>query len=162
MRVRRGFAVCLLCALTAVLLLVPASAHGCGRHGGHHGSQRSTVQPSAVALCALEDCAVSGRHSHGGVVYCGYAHESGFCDGSCRALCALEDCAITGRHSHGGVVYCGYAHESGFCDGSCRALCALEDCAISGRHSHGGVVYCGYAHGIGFCDGSCQTRCGAA
>ena len=137
-----------LCAALA-LLTVSVFAHG-GHHGGHHYGQ---TRQTTVSVCQIAGCSIAGHHSHNGVSYCGYAHEGGFCDGSCRALCPMEDCAIAGAHSHNGVSYCGYAHESGFCDGSCRALCTVEGCTIAGAHSHNGVAYCGYAHAQGFCDG---------
>ena len=89
MRIKRRIAVSLLCLLAAAALTVPAFAHGGGHHGGHHG--RNAVQPAAVAVCPVEGCTIAGRHTHGGTVYCGYDHESGLCDGSCRALCPVED-----------------------------------------------------------------------
>ena len=156
MRIKRNISVCLLFVLTAGLLAVPALAHGCGRSGGHHGG-RTAVQPAAIAVCTVEDCAIAGRHTHGGAVYCGYDHAGGCCDGSCRALCTVEDCAIAGRHTHNGTVYCGYGHAGGFCDGNCLALCAVKGCTITGQHTHGAAAYCGQRHGCGFCDGSCRT-----
>ncbi len=140
MRIKRKLAACLLCVLTAVSLVFPASAHGCGRHGGHHGQNTVAVQPAVITVCPAGGCTAAGRHSHGGTVYCGYAHAGGVCDGNCRALCPVEDCALTGRHTHSGAVYCGYAHEEGFCDGDCRALCPVESCAVSGRHTHSGAA----------------------
>ena len=133
----------LLCAALAATLIVPASAH-CGRGRGHHGGYTRNVQ-TAITVCPYEDCAVSGRHDHNGVHYCGYAHGSGTCDGSCiAAVCPYEDCSAFGRHYHSGVRYCGYAHESGICDGSCTVTaCFYEDCGVSGRHYHNGVLYCG-------------------
>lgn len=101
-----------LCAALA-LLTVSVFAHG-GHHGGHHNGQ---TRQTAVSVCQIAGCSTAGRHIHSGVAYCGYDHESGFCDGSCRALCTVEGCAIAGAHSHNGVTYCGYAHARGFCDG---------------------------------------------
>ena len=155
MRMKRELAACLLCVLTAASLVFPASAHGCGRHGGRHG--QNTVQPAAIAVCPVEGCTAAGRHSHGGMVYCGYDHAGGFCDGNCRALCPVEGCTLTGRHSHSGTVYCGYHHGDGFCDGDCRALCPVKGCALTGQHTHNGTAYCGHHHGGGFCDGSCAA-----
>lgn len=110
----------LLCAVLAAALIVPASAHGChGRRGGGcHGRYAQNVQ-TEITVCAYEDCDLAGRHRHDGVIYCGYAHEGGVCDGLCRALCPLEDCTAAGRHCHGYSVYCGARHDCGFCDGSC-------------------------------------------
>ena len=133
----------LLCVLALALLTLPVSAHG--RHGGGcHG--RPAVRPSlpsrpaAVTVCQVEGCAVTGRHTHNGVTYCGYPHESGVCDNNCRALCALEGCPETGRHVHNGVTYCSYPHRNGFCDGACRALCPVPNCPIDGRHTHDGAT----------------------
>lgn len=147
-----------LCLLTAALLIVPVSAHGCHRGAarGHHGGYyRQSVQ-TTVTVCPYEDCAIAGRHTHSGVIYCGYSHESGVCDNNCRALCPYEDCTVAGLHTHDGVSYCGYVHQSGFCDGACRALCPYEGCTIAGPHTHDGVSYCGYDHDAGFCGGHCH------
>ena len=121
MRIKRNISVCLLFVLTAGLLAVPALAHGCGRSGGHHGG-RTAVQPAAIAVCTVEDCAIAGRHTHNGMSYCGYGHAGGFCDGNCLALCTVKGCTITGQHTHGAAAYCGQRHGCGFCDGSCRTV----------------------------------------
>lgn len=146
-----------LCVLMAALLVVPVSAHGChgGRTRGHHGGYRQNAQIT-VTVCPYDDCTVFGRHSHSGILYCGYDHGTGVCDNNCQALCPLEDCETLGRHVHGLSTYCGYNHEAGFCDGACRALCPYEDCSLVGYHSHGGVAYCGDAHEAGFCDSCCH------
>lgn len=60
------------CVLLLSALVLPASAHG----GRHH---RDTTQ---YAVCAVEDCTKTGRHSHDGVTYCGYDHDGGYCTGS--------------------------------------------------------------------------------
>ena len=149
-----------LCVMLAAMLMVPVSAHGCHRGStrGHHGGYRQSVQ-TTVTVCPYEDCAYVGRHTHSGVIYCGYGHASGVCDNNCRALCPLEDCETLGRHVHGLYTYCGYDHGNGFCDGACRALCPYEDCTLAGPHTHDGVDYCGYGHGDGFCDGACRALC---
>lgn len=144
----------LLCAVMTAALIIPVSAHGCHRRGGHHSGYARSTQ-TTVTVCPYEDCAAAGRHVHSGVIYCGYGHESGVCDNNCRALCPLKNCDALGRHLHGRSAYCGYDHEGGFCDGTCRALCPYEDCALTGRHTHDGVPYCGYSHSGGFCDHSC-------
>lgn len=109
-----------LCAVMTALLIVPAAAHGCHGGRGHHGGYRQSAQ-AAVAVCPYEDCQLAGRHDHDGTIYCGYAHESGYCSGACLALCPYEDCQLVGPHTHDGVTYCGYCHEAGFCEGGCRA-----------------------------------------
>lgn len=141
--------------LTAVLLAVPAYAHG----GGHH-SYVQTVRPvqtqTTVYTCPVEGCQVTGTHTH----HNGVTHTGGYvCDGTCAALCTVENCTAAGRHTHDGVTYyCGYDHAGGFCDGTCVALCTVEGCTASGRHTHNGVTYyCGYDHANGFCDGTCAT-----
>ena len=149
--IKKLTAVCLLCLLTAASLVLPAFAHG--HRGGHH---RATTQATqSVAVCPVENCTATGRHSHWGVTYCGYDHESGFCDGNCRALCTVSGCTLTGQHTHYGTAYCGYHHESGFCDGNCLALCTVKGCTLTGQHTHYGVSCCGRRHQAGFCDGSC-------
>ena len=113
--------------LTALLLAAPASAH-CG-HGrvARAASAVSTTYP----VCEVEDCTITGRHTHDGTIYCGYDHADGYCDGKCYALCGVEGCTITGRHTHGGTAYCGSHHECGYCDGSCQTVRA------GGGHHHG-------------------------
>lgn len=156
-RMRSRLLAGLLCAVLAAALIVPASAHGChgGRSRGHHGGYRQNVQ-TTVTVCPYPNCTVTGRHLHSGVIYCGYAHEGGVCDGACRALCPYGDCDTAGQHTHCGRSYCGYDHDCGFCDGTCRALCPYEDCTLTGRHTHDGAAYCGDAHDCGFCDSSCH------
>lgn len=146
-----------LCVMLAAAMIVPAAAHGC--HGGRsrHGGFRQKVQ-TTVTVCPYDDCTLTGRHTHDGVIYCGYCHDSGVCDNNCRALCPLEDCTELGRHTHGYTTYCGYAHTGGYCDGTCRELCPYEDCGETGYHYHNQMPYCGYGHENGFCDGSCQTQ----
>lgn len=133
---RRFFVAGVVCVL-ALLLAAPLSAqahHGGGRHG--------QTAPAGCQVCPVEGCTAAGRHTHSGVTYCGYAHESGFCDGSCRALCPVEGCTAAGRHTHNGVTYCGYAHESGFCDGSCQTAAAV----VPAGNCHGGGHHRGH-HG---------------
>ena len=76
--VKKIFAVGALCAVAA-LLTVSVFAHGGGHHGGHHSGQ--SVRQAAVSVCPVEDCTLTGRHTHDGVTYCGYDHAAGFCDG---------------------------------------------------------------------------------
>ena len=71
------------CALLIGLLAIPASAHG-GRHHSGAGA-------AGYAVCTVEGCTESGRHTHDGVTYCGYHHADGYCTGS----------------------YCGAGHGSG-------------------------------------------------
>lgn len=151
MRMKKWMSTGLVCALCAVLLTVTALACGHGHGRGASGQ---------IGVCPYDSCTTGGRHTHGGVTYCGYAHESGYCDGNCHALCAVEDCTVVGRHTHDGVTYCGFDHEGGFCNGTCYALCAVEGCTVTGRHTHGGVTYCGNHHGCGYCDGGCAVSQG--
>ena len=74
----------LICALMAAALVAPAAAHGCHGGRGHHGGAVRSVQ-TTVTVCPYEDCALAGRHTHSRVIYCGYSHDGGFCDGSCAA-----------------------------------------------------------------------------
>lgn len=163
MKRMRRLAVGLLCALMTAMLIVPAAAHGChgGRNRGHHSGYARNVQ-TTVTVCSYKDCAEAGRHTHNGVIYCGYSHDTGVCDNNCRALCPYEDCSETGRHLHDGTTYCGYDHSSGYCDGNCRALCPYENCNVAGRHTHYGTGYCGTHHDCGYCDSSCtvSASCG--
>jgi len=145
---KRVLALVLACA-AALALMVPDLAHG--HHGG--GRRRQTQ----VTVCSLKGCETLGRHAHNGVTYCGYSHESGYCDGMCLALCDVEDCDIAGRHAHDGVTYCGSCHEDGFCNGRCLTLCPVEGCTTAGRHSHSGVTYCGNHHADGYCEGTCAA-----
>lgn len=149
---KRTLALVLAC-VTMLALMVPALAHG---HGCHGGRRRQTQ----VTVCTVRNCETPGRHVHNGVTYCGYAHESGVCDGNCLALCDVEDCDVAGRHVHDGVTYCGSCHEEGFCDGRCLTLCTVEGCTTAGRHTHGGVTCCGNHHEEGFCDGGCAVVSG--
>lgn len=72
----------LLCAIMAAMLIVPVSAHGCHRRGGHHARSAQTT----VTVCPYEDCTQAGRHTHDGVTYCGANHDCGYCDGTCTVV----------------------------------------------------------------------------
>ena len=72
-----------------------------------------------IPVCAVEGCTAAGRHLHDSILYCGYAHDGGFCNGACCGLCPVEGCAFAGRHLHDGMVYCGASHTAGFCGGDC-------------------------------------------
>lgn len=138
--IRRFFSVGALCLALALLMTGTALAHG--HHGGHHGGGHAydvgtecggghcggTDRQWAgggrrcqteIAVCDIEGCAAVGRHLHDGVLYCGYPHEDGLCNGACCALCPVEGCEAVGRHLHDGMVYCGGSHVSGFCAGDC-------------------------------------------
>ena len=93
--------------LTFSLSVFPAFAHGHGgHHGGHHGNWTTQNIPGnndntgaaapntdadtgtaavsgAYPVCPFEGCAETGHHLHDGSYYCGYHHNSGYCDGSC-------------------------------------------------------------------------------
>ena len=109
----------LVLVMTGILLaasaVMPVSAHG------HHHNQTDTTADIVCEVCTVEGCKKSGLHVHDDVTYCGYDHESGFCDGSCGAVevCTVEGCNETGRQTHDDETYCGYAHECGYCDNSC-------------------------------------------
>lgn len=73
-------------ALLSVLFVMPVSAHG---HHGHHGQYQTQVQVTEdtdCPVCTVDGCTEIGRHVHDGHNYCGYHHESGYCDGSCAAV----------------------------------------------------------------------------
>ncbi len=108
----KRFLLSALTAVCAVSLLIPVAF----AHGGCHGrAARRTAQP-----CAVEDCTLTGWHSHDRTLYCGHTHGGyGLCDGSCYPLCQVEGCTLTGPHTHSGVTYCGANHADGYCDGSC-------------------------------------------
>ena len=125
---KRTLALILACA-AALALMVPALA--CGGHGRHHGRQ------TQVTVCPVSGCEAAGRHVHNGVTYCGYAHESGVCDGRCLALCPVEGCETVGRHVHDGVTYCGADHDCGYCDGSCPLYQAPSYSGAQYRGHHG-------------------------
>ena len=44
-----------------------------------------------AALCEVEGCVEAGRHTHDNVIYCGYAHENGYCDNTCAAILAAQE-----------------------------------------------------------------------
>lgn len=96
MKTKRRLVSGLLCVVLAMILTVPALAHGGRGHGRHHSGYAQSVQTS-IAVCPFEDCSLSGRHIHGDVIYCGYGHEGGLCDGSCAV--AVSRCH-GGCHGH--------------------------------------------------------------
>lgn len=90
MRFGKLVAAAMTVAMVSVLFVMPVSAH----HGrGHHGHHRQAVQTTQTAaadtcypVCTVEGCAEIGRHIHDNAYYCSYAHESGYCDGTCWAV----------------------------------------------------------------------------
>lgn len=150
---KRAMALGTMGVLLAASLVMPVSAHG------HHQNRTVQTVDAVCEICTVEGCDKTGLHVHDDETYCGYAHENGYCDGSCGAVavCTVEGCDKTGHHTHDDETYCGYAHGCGYCDGSCGAVavCTVEGCDKTGRHTHDGEAYCGYAHGNGYCDGSC-------
>lgn len=128
MCVKRLLALGAASALVAAMTVSPASAHGKLHH---------SKTPSTCPVCTIENCTAAGRHTHDGYTYCGYNHESGSCDGSCRPVCTREDCTNLGRHTHSGLAYCGYDHESGYCDGSCLTIATEYT-----HHGHHGGHHC--------------------
>ena len=126
--------------LSAVLLAVPAYAHGSGHHNYTQQStqttQTTTVQQpvQTVYSCGVAGCTVTGAHTH----HNGVTHTAGYtCDGTCAALCTVEGCTVSGRHTHDGTTYCGYHHGSGYCDGSCIAPPAAVSHVSGGHHQNG-------------------------
>jgi len=77
MHFRRRLTAVMATALLAVLLAMPVSAHG---HRGHH---RQSAADTGCPVCTVEGCTETGRHFHNECEYCGYDHESGYCDGTC-------------------------------------------------------------------------------
>lgn len=86
-------------AVLTMALLVPA-AYGCGGHGRMTAGQSANENTNMITcnVCTMEDCQIAGRHSHDGILYCGYDHADGICDGSCQVQ--TQTPVNTGRH-HG-------------------------------------------------------------
>ena len=82
--------------LTALMLMLPASAHG-GRH--HQAAAQTPVTNCGV--CAVETCHTSGRHTHSGVTYCGAEHARGWCDGTCPYYQAPASSGVRYGGHHG-------------------------------------------------------------
>lgn len=152
MRFGKTVAAAVAAAMVSVLFVMPVSAH----HGrGHHRQAVQPVQPvqttqtaavdTCYPVCAVEGCAEIGRHIHDDVYYCSYAHESGYCDGTCWAAY---------NQTYSGYGCGGYHHGNTAVD-TCYPVCAVEGCAEIGRHIHDGGYYCSYAHEGGYCDGTC-------
>lgn len=75
MAIKKLLAVSVVCLFSSACLVFPAFAHG------HH--RRTQTYTNCPAVCTIESCTETGRHTHDGVTYCGYNHSSGYCDGSC-------------------------------------------------------------------------------
>lgn len=119
MRFKRVFFSSIVCVISLSMLVAAASAHG-GHHGRGGGyGRRIQAQQTLVSVCTVDGCSLAGRHVHNGTIYCGYDHESGYCNGTCTALCPVDGCTVAGRHVHNNITYCGNDHICGFCDGSC-------------------------------------------
>lgn len=130
----KKFLVSLLCALCAVSLLIPAAF----AHGGHGRGVRAQARTYQCPVCPVEGCEAAGRHYHDGVLYCGYNHANGWCDGACLPLCPVEGCTLAGRHYHNGTLYCGANHAAGYCGGNCgwytQTTGGWGGCHGGGRH----------------------------
>lgn len=149
----------------SVLLIVALPVMPVSAHGHHSGANvKAAAKTNAICgLCTVKGCEETGYHVHDEKMYCGYAHECGYCDGSCDPVkvCGVEGCTKVGHHMHDDKTYCGYAHECGYCDGTCDAVrtCGVDGCTKTGHHTHDGKTYCGYAHESGYCDGTCGNEC---
>ena len=133
MRIKRVFGLGAVSILLSAVFVMPVSAHG------HHRQTQATVTNAVCTVCTVEDCTQVGLHIHNDTTYCGYAHESGYCDGSCGAIgvCYVEGCTQTGHHSHDYGTYCGYNHASGYCDGSCVPVTTGRSQGRGGHHGGG-------------------------
>lgn len=81
MRIRKALMAGCTALMLSGLMAVPVSAHG-----HHHQRQTQVPQDTAYPVCAVEDCAETGYHLHDDEYYCGYDHEGGYCDGTCRPV----------------------------------------------------------------------------
>lgn len=81
-------------ALVSALFVTPVSAHG-------HHRQAAPALDTSCPVCTVEGCTEEGRHTHDGHDYCGYEHESGYCDGTCTSAATTTTTTARSRH-HGG------------------------------------------------------------
>lgn len=75
MRHKKSLPVALLAMCITCFVATPVYAHG------HH--RQAAPANTSYQVCPYDDCAETGRHTHEGTYYCGYHHESGYCDGYC-------------------------------------------------------------------------------
>lgn len=83
MRFKKLFTALTTAVLVSAFFVMPVSAHG--HHGHHEQRYTQTVENTDCPVCTVDGCTEAGRHTHDGHDYCGYNHESGYCDGSCEA-----------------------------------------------------------------------------
>ena len=118
MRFKKFFTAVMTASLISVLFVMPVSAHGHHGSQGHHNQTSNTTVTSesttsgATAsenttsgatvsdntdcpVCTVDGCTETGRHSHDGHDYCGYNHESGYCDGSCETASHHDNAGTT-------------------------------------------------------------------
>jgi len=93
MCIRKASAIGVTAVFAVAVLALPVSA--CGRHGHHAQSDYH------CAVCTVEDCNETGFHIHDETMYCGYNHESGYCDGSCIYSVEPESTGYRGHHHCG-------------------------------------------------------------
>lgn len=86
MTMGKHLGVVLSCALLLCALTVPALAHG-----GHHSRAADN------AVCPVEDCQMTGTHSHDGTEYCGHTRNDGHAH---HSDCAVEGCRVLRAHTH--------------------------------------------------------------
>ncbi len=103
MRFKKMLTAVVAASLISVLFVMPVSAHGHHGNQGHHNqtSQATVTSEATVSdntdcpVCTVDGCTETGRHSHDGHDYCGYNHESGYCDNSCETTSHHTDSGTT-------------------------------------------------------------------
>ena len=93
MRSNKKLFSCAVCLVLAGALAVPALAHG--HHGGRHDDCGGAASPAVV--CPVEDCQLTGTHSHDGTEYCGHTRNDGH---SHHSGCTVDGCGILRKHTH--------------------------------------------------------------
>ncbi len=92
MRIRKALMAGCMGLMLSGLMVVPVSAHGHHRQSTRQVTQEDTYYP----VCTVEDCEETGCHLHDGEYYCGYDHDGGYCDGTCRP--AARSASRGGHH----------------------------------------------------------------
>ena len=71
----------LLTTVAAALLVSATFVMPVSAHHGHH--RQAAKVDTSCPVCTVEGCTEEGHHLHDDAYYCSYAHEDGYCDGSC-------------------------------------------------------------------------------
>lgn len=95
-----------LLSIVVVVLLVALSVTPALACGSHHGGTGT----ASYSVCAIEDCTLTGLHTHNGKTYAAHYYGDGH---EYHAYCSIANCTQSGYHEHNGAYCFGHTANDG-------------------------------------------------